>query len=194
MRSVVRLLATEIGDYAIVDAHDRRGALRRLEIAHADPSKRARLRVACADADVEGCERVIRLFVGEGAAGELVARITRATRAKIADVVLPDEPTIGSYMAAVVSVSGAPWGVLTMIATSARRYDDGDLALLVSVADWCGLGIENALRRELQPRASIVPSILPPAEGERGRGRWETLRPGSAHPGAPRHREKTFRG
>jgi GAF domain-containing protein len=45
-----------------------------------------------------------------------------------------------------------------MVATrTARSFGADELALLATVADWTGLGLENAVRREAQPRASVAP-------------------------------------
>src|SRR5688572_4238795 len=80
IRSVTSLLAVEIGQYCIADVIDRRGGLRRLEIEHADPSRRARLRVACEDALFEPTGRVARLSANGG--HEHVPRVSDAARAR----------------------------------------------------------------------------------------------------------------
>lgn len=167
LRSVTSLLAVEIGQYCIADVVDRRGALRRLEIEHADPSRRARLRVACEDALFEPNGRVARL-VEAGGGGELIARVTEGAKARaLADIHLLDGDRVRSYVAAAVPVNGAAMAVLSLVATNGtRRYDDSDLAFLVTVADWTGLGLENALRREAQPRTTTPPrthASVPPA-------------------------------
>ena len=157
LRSVASLLAVEIGQYCIADVMDRTGTVRRLGIEHADPSLRARLLVACEDAELAPEGRVARLFRAGGA--ELVARVSEATAARqLGDIRLLKDERVRSYMAASVVVSGAPWAVLTLAAThGTRRYDEGELSFLEGVAEWVGLGIENALRREAQPRASVAP-------------------------------------
>lgn len=89
----------------------------------------------------------------------MVGTVTRAVAAdRLADIVLLHGERFRSYMAAPVSVSGAPMAVLTMVTTRVGcTFGAGDLAFLALVADWTGLGLENALRRELQPRASVGP-------------------------------------
>lgn len=157
LRSVASLLAVEIGQYCIADVMDRAGALRRLGIEHADPSLRARLLVACEDAELATDGRVARLFREAGT--ELVARVSEAAAARqLGDVRLLRDERVRSYMAASVVVSGAPWAVLTLVAThGTRRYDEGELGFLEGIAEWVGLGVENAMRREAQPRASVAP-------------------------------------
>lgn len=157
IRSVASLLAVEVGQYCIADVVDRRGTLRRLDIEHADPSRRARLHVACEDAIFEPGGRVARL-VASGT-GELVARVSEAARARLlSDVQLLDGERVRSYMAAPVTVNGATMALLTLVVTNgARRYDDADHAFLCGVAEWAALGIENSLRREAQPRATTPP-------------------------------------
>lgn len=163
IRSVTSLLAVEIGQYCIADVVDRRGGLKRLEIEHADPSRRARLRVACEDAVFEANGRVAKLVASGG--HECVGRVSDAARARsFGDVQLLDGEKTRSYMAAAVQANGSVVAVLTLVvAHGTRRYDDADLAFLVSVADWLGLGLENATRREsghatrTAPRRSSVP-------------------------------------
>lgn len=157
LRAVAQLLAVELGQYCAVDVIDRRGALRRLAIEHADASRQARLRIACADARFPEDGRVARLLERGGT--ELIARVGEpARKTRLRDIELLREDEVKSYMAAAVIVDGAAMAVLTLVATyGTRRYDEEERALLEQVADWTGLGVENALRREAQPRVSIAP-------------------------------------
>ena len=163
LRSVTSLVAVEIGQYCIADIVDRRGALRRLEIEHADPSRRARLRVACEDAVFEPGGRVARLVASGGS--EVVGRVTEGAKARaLADIRLLDGDRVRSYMAAAVPVNGAPMAVLSVVVTSGtRRYDDADLECLVAIAEWTGLGLENAIRREAQAHATTERVTVPPS-------------------------------
>src|SRR5215207_237603 len=144
IRSVTSLLAVEVGQYCIADVVDRRGGLKRLEIEHADPSRRARLRVACEDAVFEPNGRVARLVASGGS--ECVGRVSEAARARsFGDIQLLDGEKTRSYMAAAVQMNGSVVAVLTLVvAHGTRRYDDADVSFLVAVADWLGLGLENA--------------------------------------------------
>ena len=151
IRSVTSLLAVEVGQYCIADVRDvrgRNGGLARLEIEHADPSRRARLRVACEDAVFEANGRVARLMANGG--HECVARVSDAARARsFGDIQLLDGEKTRSYMAVAVQANGSVVAVLTLVvAHGTRRYDEADLAFLVAVADWLGLGLENASRRD----------------------------------------------
>ena len=57
--------------------------------------------------------------------------------------------------------------VLTLVvAHGTRRYDDADLAFLVAVADWLGLGLENAGRREVATTRSSSRASVPPRFAE----------------------------
>jgi GAF domain-containing protein len=159
LRSVATVLASS-GDYCIADVIDAHGRLRRVEIAHADPSRREKLRVAAQDSGHGHDGRVARLLRSGGA--EIASKVTQALASeRLADIVLLRDERVRSYMAAAVSVSGAPMAVLTIVTTRPEgSHSRDDLAFLRVVADWTGLGLENALRRELQPRASVAP---PPA-------------------------------
>jgi GAF domain-containing protein len=161
LRSVASVLAAA-EDYCIADVIDAHGRIRRVEIAHADPSRREKLRLAAHDAHHAHDGRIARLL--QSGKSELVPAVTRAVAAeRLADVLLLHGERLRSYMAAPVSVSGEPMAVLTIVsARDARTFGADDLAFLDVVADWTGLGLENALRRELQPRASVAP---PPASG-----------------------------
>lgn len=156
LRSVAGLLA-QYGDYCIADVIDDHGVLRRIEIAHADPSRRHRLRVLAEDTKLAPQGRVA-LLLARGR-GELTARVTRAAlTGALADVTLLADEKPSSYIATVVTVSGGPIAVLTTLATHpARRFDADDLAFLDAIGEWSGLGLENALRRQLQPRTSVAP-------------------------------------
>lgn len=156
IRSVTSLLAVEIGQYCIADVVDRRGGLKRLEIEHADPSRRARLRVACEDAVLEPNGRVARLVASGG--HECVGRVSDAARVRsLGDIQLLDGEKTRSYMSATVHANGAVVAVLTLVvAHGTRKYDDADLAFLVAVADWLGLGLENASRAPTS-RQSVPP-------------------------------------
>ena len=163
LRSVANMLAAS-GDYCIADIIDAHGRMRRLEIAHADPSRREKLRIAAEDVRHAENGRVARLL-REGSS-EMVASVKRgAASERLADIVLLRGELVRSYIAAAISVSGTPMAVLTMVKTQARHaFGAGDLAFLEIVADWTGLGMENALRRELQPRASVAPPPLEQAQ------------------------------
>lgn len=155
LRAVAAHLAKG-GDYCIADMVDRQGTLRRIEIAHADPSRRERLRVAADETRFEPDGRVAALLGGGGA--EVVGRVTKAGAVRAADIVLLQGETFGSYMAVSISVSGAPMAVLTMVASqSGRQFDADELGFLKVVGEWTGLGLENALRRERGPRTSVAP-------------------------------------
>jgi len=158
LRSVATVLAGS-GDYCIADVIDAHGRMRRVEIAHADPSRREKLRVAAQDTSHTHDGRVARLL--HSGSSEIVPAVTRALAGeRLADIVLLRGERLRSYMAAAVSVSGSPMAVLTMATTHLDRvFGAADLAFLDVVADWTGLGLENALRRELQPRASVAPPV-----------------------------------
>lgn len=157
LRTAASLLAIEIGQYCIADIVDRHGAVRRIEIGHADPSRRAALRVSCEDADPGSSGRIDRLLGPIGS--ELIPRVTEAARNRaLHDLVMLPGEIVRSYMAASITVADSPLAVLSLVTvTGTRRYDEDDLAFLVSVADWIGLGLENAQRREAPPRASGFP-------------------------------------
>ena len=161
LRSVASLLAVSEG-YCIADIIDAHARMRRVEIAHADASRREKLRIAADDVRHGQHGRVARLLHHGGS--EMVSVVSRAVATeRLADIVLLRGELVRSYVAASISVSGTPLALLTVVRTQARRpFAADDLAFLEVVADWTGLGLENALRRQLQPRASVAPP--PPSE------------------------------
>lgn len=162
LRASARVLAGAFGDYCIADMIDRRGSASRLTIAHPDESRLVKLDVAVelARRAMAVNVRVERLLaVGTG---ELVSKVSANYRARsLADLTLLAGADVQSYMATVVCTSGSPIAVLTMARTHALKgYRDDDRAFLDGVAEWTGLAMENALRRERQPRASGSPPAL----------------------------------
>jgi GAF domain-containing protein len=156
VRSVARLLAVEIGQYAVADLVDREGILRRVHIEHADPREAPRLRAICDATILLPTGRIPRLLARGGS--ELVSNVSDTVRARsLSDLAIAHDP-VRSYVASTVVVDAEPIGVITLVsARRARRYTQDDATLLEAVADWVGLGLENALRREAQPRASVLP-------------------------------------
>lgn len=158
LRSVATLLArTSGGDYCIADTIDESGVLRRLEIVHADASRAEKLRVRTDEARLDPRGRVGALLARGGS--ELIPKVGGTARGStLADIALIGPERVSSYMATAIAVAGSPLAVLTMASVrERRRYDKSDLGLLEVVGDWTGLGLENALRRQLQPRESVAP-------------------------------------
>ncbi len=174
-KRMVRAVAAHLaigGDYCIADMIEPGGSLRRLEIAHADPSRRERLRVTADETHLARGGRVATLLASGGA--EVVPRLTRAAAARASDIVLLQGETFGSYMSASIMVSGAPMVLLTVVACqNGRQFDADELGFLKVVGEWTGLGLENALRRELHPHASVPPpsAAFPSVEPASGRTR-----------------------
>jgi GAF domain-containing protein len=164
IKSVASLLAVEIGQYCIVDFIDRSSVLRRIEIEHADPSRRARLRVICEDTMFSPTGRIVRLLAKGGS--EIVPKVEGARTRALSDVILLRDEDVRSYMGTTISIAGAVMGVITLVVTQGtRRYGREDLGTLESAAEWIGLGLENAIRREREGSASIAPprySGVPP--------------------------------
>lgn len=170
LRATARVLAAAFGDYCVADMIDRRGSASRLVIAHPDESRFVKLDVAVELARKELAVNVrIERLLAIGT-GEMMARVGAGYRARsLGDLLLLAGVDVQSYMASIVWTSGAPIGVLTMARAHAlKRYRDDDHAFLDAAAEWTGLAMENALRRERQPRASGSPPALssrPPKMG-----------------------------
>lgn len=150
LRALTMLLAEELGQYCFCDAFDRHGQLRRVVAAHADPARIQRLLAAC-DGTTPG-PRVTELLRRGGS--DLIAEVTpEQAETELADIDFLDRERVRSYVALTVHVNGSPFALLTLLVTiGQKRYDEDDLAFLEVVADWAGLGLENALRREAEPR------------------------------------------
>lgn len=156
LRSVAVMLA-QYFDFCVADIVDARGELRRVEIAHADPGRRERLRVLADETRHPPDSRVAILLTRGGS--EHIARVSRATRARLlGDLVLLGEP-IASEMAVTLVLNGAPMAVLTLLSTSPRHIITGDdLVFMKGAAEWIALGLENATRSQVGRRASVVPA------------------------------------
>jgi GAF domain-containing protein len=173
LRSVATLLAAEIGQYCIIDGLDRNSELRRLEIEHADASRRARLRVLCEDAVFSPTGRVVRMLAK--GTSEIVSSVEGGARARaLSDLSLLRDETVKSYMASTVSMGGAAIAVITLVVTQGtRQYGADELAMLEAAAEWIGLGLENALRRETLI-GSGTRSGIPPRPSEPPASRSES--------------------
>jgi len=170
LRSIAALLAEEVGEYCIVDSIDRHGTLKRLAVEHPDRSRVPRLDalvVATAPGHSARAERLLA-----SSRGEIAPKVSETfARRSLDDVVLLRGEVVRSYMAAVVTAGDAPIAVLTLVTvTGARRYRPDELAFLEQIADFTGLAVENALRREMQPKKSVAPPPLEGGEDVVGRG------------------------
>ncbi len=161
---VASIAASRIGHYCLVDTVDRRGVTTRLTIAHADAGRRVKLDVAlqAARAAPTVNPRVTRLIAG-GKSEILPTVRVSSTRARLlADVKLLEGEEVCSYLASIVFVNGVAVAVITLVRTDVKRpFDAGDRSLLEAIADWTGLGIENAQRREDGPQRKVAQPAPP---------------------------------
>jgi signal transduction histidine kinase len=158
---VARLSVPVLADWCAVDIAEETG-LRRLAIAHVDPSK-----VRWADElerryppDPEGNLGPPRVVaIGEP---EFVAEIPDELLAEVArdedHLRLLREVGLRSYICVPLSARGRTLGALTFVAAeSGRRYSDADLGLASEVASRAALAVDNArLYRQAQERAQAA--------------------------------------
>ena len=149
LQKVARLAVPTFADWCAVDMLDEAGTLRRLAVAHVDPSK------------VELAHELHRRYPPDPASPRGVWHILSTGRsemvAEITDdflaATVPDAELLRiiralglrSYMGVPLTVRGQVLGVVTFIAAeSGRRYDAADLAVAEDLAHRAAVAIENA--------------------------------------------------
>jgi len=150
LAAVAELAVPRIADWCMVDVLDASGGVRRLAVAHRDPSRLEWAR--------EMGERYpVRLEEAMGAGAvlrtgepEIVAEVTEdLIRSTVKDeerlaVVLG--VGVRSYICVPLTARGRNIGALTLLTTaeSDRRYDDQDLTMAVLLGRRAGLSVDNA--------------------------------------------------
>jgi PAS domain S-box-containing protein len=149
LQKVARLAVPTFADWCAVDVLDETGALRRLAVAHVDPSK------------VELAHELHRRYPPDPAAPQGVWNILRTGRSEIIPEISEEllaatvkdgellrimrELGLKSYVGVPLSIRGQVLGVITFIAAeSGRRYDADDLTLAEDLAHRAAVAIENA--------------------------------------------------
>ncbi len=165
--SIARLAVPDFGDWCVVDVLEREGKLKRVAVAHADPSKVAvveRLRTKYPD-NVDaayGVYNVIRTGKPEFMSDIPDSLILQAARDEQHLAILRDLG-LRSYLIVPLVVRGTTFGALTLVyAESGRRFEEKDLAVAGELARRIGTAIENArllreseeARHELEQQAA----------------------------------------
>jgi signal transduction histidine kinase/ActR/RegA family two-component response regulator len=156
LQKVASLAVPSFADWATVDLAEGDRTLRRVAVAHTDPTK------------VELAHELHRRFPPDPAAPQGVWNILRTGRAEIVPDITDDllaqsaqdedllriirELGLKSYIGVPLKVRGKTLGVITFInAESGHRYDETDLAVAEDLASRAAIAIENAqLYRELR--------------------------------------------
>jgi PAS domain S-box-containing protein len=148
LQKLARLAVPAFADWCAVDMLTDEGSLRRLAVAHVDPSKvelarELHRRYPPDPAAPRGVWNIVRT-----AKSEIVSDITDELLATVADPGLRGtlrELGLKSYMGAPLVARGRVLGVVTFIAAeSGRRYEAADLRLAEDLAHRAAVAIENA--------------------------------------------------
>ncbi|MDQ3746142.1 MAG: PAS domain S-box protein, partial [Acidobacteriota bacterium] len=147
--SVARMVVPDLADWCRVDLLDEKGAIRRLAVAHADPSK------------VKWADELARRYPTDPKAERGVPHVLRTGESELYTDI-PDEMLaqaaqddehlrimreVGFTSAMVVPLTarGRTVGAVSFISTdSGRRYGPEDLAFAEELARRCALAIDNA--------------------------------------------------
>ncbi len=149
LQKVARLAVPTFADWCSVDMLDEGGTLRRLAVAHVDPSK------------VELAHELHRRLPSDPGAPRGVGKILRTGKSEIIPEITDDllaasvkdadllhiirELGLKSYMGVPLSVRGRVLGVVAFVAAeSGRVYDATDLILAEDLAHRAAVAIENA--------------------------------------------------
>lgn len=149
LATVARLAVPEVADWCVVDLFEPDGALRRLAVAHVDPSKE-RLgweldrRYPPDPETPHGPFNVLRTGCSEMMSEIAEALVRRSARdAEHGRILL--ELGLRSYICAPLMARGKVLGAVTFITSeSGRRYGPADLALAEDLARRAGQAIDNA--------------------------------------------------
>lgn len=149
LQKVARLAVPTFADWCAVDMLDEDGALRRLAVAHVDPSKvelahELYRRYPPDPAAPQGAWNIIRTGNSEIVA-DIDDKLLVATIADAELLRIMRELGLKSYMGVPLSVRGSVLGVITFIAAeSGRRYEVADLTIAEDLAHRAAIAIENA--------------------------------------------------
>jgi PAS domain S-box-containing protein len=156
LQKVASLAVPYFADWASVDLAESDGSLRRVAVAHVDPTK------------IELAQDVHRRFRSDPTAPQGVWNIVRTGQSEFVPEIndellvrsVKDEELLGlmrelglkSYIGVPLNVRGKTLGVITFItAESGYLYDETDLTVAQDLADRAAIAIENAqLYRELR--------------------------------------------
>ncbi len=188
MQKVARLAVPSFADWCAVDVVEPDGSLRRVAVAHADPSK------------VELAHELNRRYPPDPDAPQGVPHILRTGKpeliSEITDALLVEtvkdeellrimrELGLKSYLGVPLRARGRTVGAITFVAAeSGRRFDATDLAVAEDLAHRAGIAMENA--RLIQRSAGGRPpqGRVPGDAGPR------TPQPAGPHPQRPAHHE-----
>jgi PAS domain S-box-containing protein len=149
LQAVARLAVPHFADWCAVDMLGEGGALRRVAVAHVDPSKvelarEMRRRYPPDPAAPQGVWNVIRTGKPE-LAGEITDEMLEAGVKDAGLLGLLRQLGLRSYMGVPLIVRGKVLGAVTFIAAeSGRRYGADDLALAEDLAQRAAVAIDNA--------------------------------------------------
>ncbi|HEY0138436.1 MAG TPA: PAS domain S-box protein, partial [Nannocystis sp.] len=152
LQSLTRLAVPRLGSWCTVYLHESGGAPHEVvelaALTHIDPDKEAVIRTLHArfPADLvhgQGLGKVLRT-----GAPQLYAQIDDGMLAQAArdpaelELLLQLAPR--SWMMAPLRVQGRTFGAISIVSSTARRYDPGDLALLEEIARRASVAVDNA--------------------------------------------------
>ena len=171
LASLAQLAVPTLADWCVVDVLEDGGSLRRLALAHVDPSKVALARElerrypADPSAD-RGVTKVVR-----SGQPEVVAEIPDSLLAESArdaeHLAILRELGLRSYMSVPLTARGRTLGAITFVsAESGRRYGRADLSLAEELSRRASVAVDNArLYDEAEKRAQAAQVLETVADG-----------------------------
>jgi PAS domain S-box-containing protein len=148
LEKLTQLAVPFLADWCMVDILDADGSLRRLPVAHADPTRReVARRLQAYRPHPEGSHPVMRVLrTGQSEyVPELSSERLVTAACDVGPVKLLRSLGVCSSMIVPLVARGHILGVMTLIAAeSGRRYTPTDLGLAEELARRCGVALENA--------------------------------------------------
>ena len=166
LRNLARLAVPELGDWCVIDMLGEQGLMRRVAVAHVDPTRESlgwelERRYPMRPDDAYSPARVART-----GRPQLVAEVTEAILAEAArDVTHLDllhQLGLASAITVPLVARGRTLGTLSVaISASGRRYTQEDLIFMEEVAARAALAVDNArLYREAQETSRLKDEFL----------------------------------
>ena len=167
LRTVARLAVPEFADWAAVDIVEHDGTLRQHSSGHDDPRKdelmlmmRRRLRhqIAAGERPIDGVTLAVQTgepVVVQVAGGDPTLLESDEERRLFAEM----NPT--SYLIAPLRASERVIGAITLVSTDPTRlYDEGDLPVVLELADRCAQAVDNAQRYDEAQSARALLDVV----------------------------------
>lgn len=147
LASVASLTVPDLADWSVIYIREEDGSVRRLEVAHADPAHRERLRGLMQYPLDRRVPHPVFTVLDTGEA-EIIVDIDTTFRQQLAQtpdhLAIYEEVGLGSIMMVPLRARGETRGAMGFFSASPRRFGPDELALATDLSLLAGLAVDNA--------------------------------------------------